>query len=669
MLPRRRQAAKGLLSVFCASIIFAAKIYAVETPTGIYFDEVSVTTIVASCYATTPAFAEMGNGHAGVNVPKNVNKWSSKTAMPTARQYPASGVIGGKLYIVGGSDGSGNLNTNEEYDPAANTWSTKAAMPTARYAFSAGVIGGKLYAVGGSGAGNLTTNEVYDPIADTWSTKAPMHTARHALAVGVAGGKLYAVGGWNGAPLNNNEEYKPATDVWTIKAAMPMPRAHTIAGTIGGKIYFAAGHGANLGILPANVELYDPATDTWTSKAAMPTPRAYAVGGVAGGKLYIVGGVSRAGGTPVSTNEEFDPAANAWSTKTGMPTARYGLGGGVIGSKLYAVGGYTGSVVLNTNEEFDPGAAIQYTGLTPNTRYDFKAKARDADGAKTAESPVVSTYTLAAIPLPASPVFTSVGESYFTLNWLPDGNPRGTRYKAQISDSSAFTSAKIWNTSRVRAAFHGLTAGTLYYARVAALNGNGVMTDYASLGAITTTNYGTAKKTARTGENKPAPDQPAGNGANIRVYPGVYTKNYSSAAPTETPKPTGMINVAVAEFTGKNVSQADASIVADFIRTDLVETGRFNVMDRNNMDSILAEQKFENSGCTDQQCAVEIGKLLNVKQMVVGSLSKLLDTYYITVNVVDVETGKIISSHDGDAGNARDLKNTCQKIVKKISQK
>ncbi|MBI4802786.1 MAG: hypothetical protein HY796_09725 [Elusimicrobia bacterium] len=86
----------------------------------------------------------------------------------------------------------------------------------------------------------------------------------------------------------------------------------------------------------------------------------------------------------------------------------------------------------------------------------------------------------------------------------------------------------------------------------------------------------------------------------------------------EAVKISGGTNVAVAEFIGKNVSQADASIVADFLRTELVNTGRFNVMDRNNMDAVLAEQKFQSSGCTEQQCAVEIGKLLNVKQSACG---------------------------------------------------
>ncbi|MCX5784961.1 MAG: PorV/PorQ family protein [Elusimicrobia bacterium] len=133
-------------------------------------------------------------------------------------------------------------------------------------------------------------------------------------------------------------------------------------------------------------------------------------------------------------------------------------------------------------------------------------------------------------------------------------------------------------------------------------------------------------------------------------------------------KMTGLNLIAVADFTAKNVSQSDASIVADFLRTEMVGTGLFNVMDRNNMDAVLAEQKFQNSGCTDQECVAQMGKLLNVQRMAVGSLSKLLDIYYITVNLIDVETGKILASYDQKAASAGELKDACQKIVEKMSR-
>lgn len=132
-------------------------------------------------------------------------------------------------------------------------------------------------------------------------------------------------------------------------------------------------------------------------------------------------------------------------------------------------------------------------------------------------------------------------------------------------------------------------------------------------------------------------------------------------------KISGLNLIAVADFTGKNVSQADASIVADFLRTELVGTGLFNVMDRNNMDTVFAEQKFQNSGCTEQECVVQMGKVLNVQRMAVGSLSKLLDIYYITVNLIDAETGKIIASYDQKAATSGDLKEACRLLAQQLA--
>lgn len=90
-----------------------------------------------------------------------VDKWSSRPSMPTARQAFAVGVINGKLYAVGGNEGSSYFANNEEYDPVTNTWLSRASMPTARSQLAVGVINGKLYAVGGYNGSVLATNEAY----------------------------------------------------------------------------------------------------------------------------------------------------------------------------------------------------------------------------------------------------------------------------------------------------------------------------------------------------------------------------------------------------------------------------------------------------------------------------------------------------------------------------
>ncbi len=150
------------------------------------------------------------------------NTWTGKTAPPHAHQGGAGAVIGGKFYLVGGWDELGSASTNitgtlDVYDPATDTWTTKAPMPTARQLLAAGVIGGKLYAVGGIDNGSLFFNtvEVYDPATDIWTPQPPMPTARAWLAAGVINGVLYAVGGVNGSYLATNEAFIPSDLTWS----------------------------------------------------------------------------------------------------------------------------------------------------------------------------------------------------------------------------------------------------------------------------------------------------------------------------------------------------------------------------------------------------------------------------------------------------------------------
>jgi hypothetical protein len=63
------------------------------------------------------------------------------------------------------------------------------------------------------------------------------------------------------------------------------------------------------------------------------------------------------------------------------------------------------------------------------------------------------------------------------------------------------------------------------------------------------------------------------------------------------------------------------------------------------MDVILKEQGFQQSGaCTNEACAVEMGQLLGVDAMIIGSVGKVGQTYSVTVRMLDLQTGKIVHS-------------------------
>ncbi len=95
-------------------------------------------------------------------------------------------------------------------------------------------------------------------------------------------------------------------------------------------------------------------------------------------------------------------------------------------------------------------------------------------------------------------------------------------------------------------------------------------------------------------------------------------------------------------------------IVAEWLITAFVNEGRFEVIERRLLEQILEEQQMSQSGLVDQDTASAIGKLLGVKVIISGSVSKLQNFMEVNARIVDVETGSIItaesaSSHQVDA--------------------
>lgn len=62
-------------------------------------------------------------------------------------------------------------------------------------------------------------------------------------------------------------------------------------------------------------------------------------------------------------------------------------------------------------------------------------------------------------------------------------------------------------------------------------------------------------------------------------------------------------------------------ILTDKIIVRLIKTNRFNVINRENLDEVLKEQKLQFSGIVDMNTAVEIGNLIGVDKMIKGSFT------------------------------------------------
>ena len=104
----------------------------------------------------------------------------------------------------------------------------------------------------------------------------------------------------------------------------------------------------------------------------------------------------------------------------------------------------------------------------------------------------------------------------------------------------------------------------------------------------------------------------------------------------------GSITAAVMDLEAKEgVSAGMVSTISDYLRTELVNTKKFTIVTRENMEAILKEQKLQMSGCTSQECLVEVGQLLGVRKMFTGSIGKVGAIYLVNLKIIDVQFGKI----------------------------
>ena len=101
--------------------------------------------------------------------------------MSTARYNHGVAVVDGKLYAVGGRDGTNTtLSSVERFDPSTGAWSAVADMNTARYGHGVTVVDGKLYAGGGKNDDDSTLSSVewFNPSTGQWGVVADMNTSR-----------------------------------------------------------------------------------------------------------------------------------------------------------------------------------------------------------------------------------------------------------------------------------------------------------------------------------------------------------------------------------------------------------------------------------------------------------------------------------------------------------
>jgi TolB-like protein len=114
------------------------------------------------------------------------------------------------------------------------------------------------------------------------------------------------------------------------------------------------------------------------------------------------------------------------------------------------------------------------------------------------------------------------------------------------------------------------------------------------------------------------------------------------------------IPVAVLDLTANGVPDFYGRAVADMMITELKKYDDVQLIERNQVELILKEQETQKK-CSSSDCAVQMGRLLSAKKILIGSITKMGRLYMINGKVIDVEKGSVDFVESGRCTDEEDI--------------
>jgi len=103
------------------------------------------------------------------------------------------------------------------------------------------------------------------------------------------------------------------------------------------------------------------------------------------------------------------------------------------------------------------------------------------------------------------------------------------------------------------------------------------------------------------------------------------------------------IRIAVMDFAPKGqIKPSEARQISEIIRNEIVGSLCFDVVERSQVNRMLGEASLQMTGITDSASIIRIGRMISVKQLIIGTVGKLYGKVIITLRLVNAETGKNI---------------------------
>lgn len=123
----------------------------------------------------------------------------------------------------------------------------------------------------------------------------------------------------------------------------------------------------------------------------------------------------------------------------------------------------------------------------------------------------------------------------------------------------------------------------------------------------------------------------------------------STLAAGEVPPAVNTVAVLYFDFAGGDAELAVLRKgLAQMLIADLADTPGVAMVERDELQAVLGEQKLDRQLKMDAATSAKVGKLLGARYLVLGTAFSLSGKLAVTAKVVAVETGRIVQAHQKD---------------------
>ncbi|KAM5165468.1 kelch-like protein 6 [Mantella aurantiaca] len=197
----------------------------------------------------------------------SINKWIKIEILNVGRWRHKMAAVCGKVYAIGGFDGSQRIYSVEAYDPFHNCWTEAAPLIMSVSSFAAASHKSKLYVIGGGPNGKLATDKTqcYDPSTNKWGLKAPMPVEAKCVNAVSFHDHIYVVGG----AMKAIYSYNPLEDTWCLVTKFSQERASCGIAACCNKIFITGGRDEKNDVI-ATVLCWNIDTGKLTEECVLP---------------------------------------------------------------------------------------------------------------------------------------------------------------------------------------------------------------------------------------------------------------------------------------------------------------------------------------------------------------------------------------------------------------